>query len=144
MRDTDRRLVGMQDLLNPLFEVGRRSLPPDYLALILQDAYGYEVTQPQSHGTFYAILTEGSGELLVRGNTSSNPSNDAFRISRAGEMVRISVDIGVDTPGSGPNGDASELPEFVTDFSLNAVTSIVVQGGSGQDSLYVDFSGGDP
>lgn len=138
-----RELVGTQDIINPVYEFGRRYLPTDYIALILHDAYGYSVTLPQTFGTFYATLIDSTGELLVRGRTSGD-SDDTFTISRAGDSVRVSVDLGDDAPGSGPNGDDSDLPAYVADFPLAAITSITVQAGNGDDSLIIDFSGGDP
>lgn len=137
-----RQLVGTQDIINPVYEFNRRYLVADYLALILKDAYNYTVTMPQSFGTFYAILSQTTGNLLVRG--SSAVSNDDIRISRSGSNIVVSVDLGTDPAGVGPNGDNSPVGAYVTSFPASSVNSITVQAGAGVDKLTVDFAGGNP
>ncbi len=138
----NRQLVGTQDIMNPVFEFNRRYLIADFLALTLKDAYNYTMTMPQSFGTFYTLLNQTTGNLLVRGGAGTSADN--IVVSRSGSNLVVSVDLGNDPAGVGPNGDNSPVGAFVSSFPLASVTSIAVQPGGGADTLTVDFSGGNP
>ncbi len=136
-----RQLVGLDDNGNASYEFGRRYLVSDVTALLLQDAYAYTINRPASLPTFYATL-QANGTLLVRGATGSTTSADTITLSRSGGNLVVSVDVGNDTPGTGPNGDNSNLPAFVTQFQLASVNSISIDAGDGADTFVFDLSGG--
>lgn len=136
-----RQLQGLDDNGNALYEFGTRYIVSDVTALLLQDAYGYTINRPVSMPTFYAML-QADGTLLVRGATGTGGSADTITLSRSGGNLVVSVDVGNDAPGTGPNGDAGNLPAFVTQFSLASVNSISIQAGDGADTIVFDLSGG--
>jgi hypothetical protein len=136
----NRQLFGAQDLGNAKFEQGRRYLVSDVMALILQDAYSYTIVRPQQFGTFFAVLNQNTGNLLIRGGPGSSADNIA--LSRDGNDLVVSVDVGIDTPGSHANGDNSDAPAWVSRFSFGAITSITIQAGGGNDTVTLDFTAG--
>jgi hypothetical protein len=127
---------GANDLMNPILNVGERRLIPNTLALILQDAYGYQIELPQTFATFYAVLNRTTGQLRVRG---VDGSNDVITVSRQGLGIRVSVDIGNDVPATGTLPGAGNLPAFATDFT-GTVRSIVIESGSGDDTININTS----
>jgi len=137
----NRQLFGANDNGNVRFDLGRRELVSDVSALILQDAYSYTVVRPQRFGTFYAVLNQNTGNLLIRGGRDT--SDDNITLRRDGADLVVSVDVGIDTPGSHANGDASNAPAWVSRFSFGAVTSVSIQPGGGDDTVTLDFTGGD-
>ncbi len=144
-----RDLVGAQDPGNAVYEFGRRYLVNDVMALVFQDAYNYDIVSPQTFGTMYAILDETTGNLLIRGGVGG--SDDVITITASGGNLDVSVDIGNDVPGSGPNGDDSPIAAFVSQFPLASVSTITIQSGDGFDTINltplgipVDIDGGIP
>jgi hypothetical protein len=131
----NRSLVGADDPGNAVYSFGERTLVNDVLALIFKDSYNYAITVPQTFGTTYAFMNEATGVLTVRGGLSN--SNDVINVSRQGNEIVVSVNIGNDIAGTGPNGDASDLPAFVSRFPAAGITSIVINGGDGNDSITV-------
>jgi len=133
-------VYGSRDLGNSFSDASLgRYLVSNLDALILQDAYGYTITQPETFGTFYALLNQTpnqptTGQLLIRGGQGG--SYDNIRLSRSGSDLIVSVDLGNDVPGTGPT-DA-----FVSRFAFSTVTSIVIQAGDGDDMVTLDLAGG--
>lgn len=137
----NRQLFGADDNGNALFELGRRYLVSDVTALILQDAYSYTIVRPQRFGTFFADLNSISGNLLIRGGPGT--SADSISLSRNGNDLVVSVDLGVDTPGSHAAGDNSNAPAWVSRFRFADVVTITIDAGSGNDTVTLDTTGGD-
>ena len=131
----NRNLVGADDAGNAVYSFGERTLVNDVLALIFKDSYNYAIVMPQTFGTTYAFMNEATGTLTVRGGLSN--SNDVINVSRQGNEIVVSVNIGNDVAGTGPNGDASDLPAFISRFPAAGITSIVINGGDGNDSITV-------
>lgn len=135
-------LTGADDHGNAIFEGNRRYGNADYLALIIQDAYGATIATPTSiQGNFYQQLDTATGELIIRGG-ENGLSDDVISIARIGANLVVSTDIGNDTPGTGPNGDGSDIPAYVTSFDAALVNSIRIEAGDGDDSITFDLSGG--
>ena len=133
-------LRGAEDHGNAIFEFNRRYGNADYLALIIQDAYGATIATPTSlQGNFYQQLDTATGELIIRGG-QNGLSDDVISITRSGADLIVSTDIGNDTPGTGPNGDASDIPAYVTTFTVAQVNSIRIEAGDGDDSITLDGS----
>jgi Ca2+-binding RTX toxin-like protein len=122
---------GSQDMNNAVYEYGRRYLVSLEDALILQDAYGYTITPPQSFGTFYANLDPATGSLLVRGG-STGVSADTITLQQAGGSWAVTVGVGNPVPGTGPTDPQTSY------FPVAAVKSIAVQAGNGDDVIRVE------
>ncbi|HTK78649.1 MAG TPA: hypothetical protein VL371_25550, partial [Gemmataceae bacterium] len=135
----NRQLFGAEDVGNNQFERGRRYLVSDVMALILQDAYSYTIVRPQRFGTFYAVLKD-TGNLLIRGE--GGDSADDIVLSRAGNDLVVSVDVSDDAPGSHANGDNGNAPAWVSRFRFADVTSITIAMSGGDDTVTLDFTGG--
>ncbi len=117
----------------------QRYLPSFATTHILADAYGYTIREPMEFGTMYAIIDETSGRLTIRGATGSTVSNDNIAVAFVnGNTIRVSVDIGNDTPGTGALAGAGNLPPFVTDFLAIGVTEIVLDAGDGNDIINIE------
>ncbi|HYH63926.1 MAG TPA: hypothetical protein VD866_04440 [Urbifossiella sp.] len=112
---------GAEDSGNAVFERGTRYLPSNLDALLLKDVYGYSITMPETFGTFYSLLNQNSGELLVRGSVG----DDIVSILSNGDAIEVRVDIGADVPGTGPTD------ELVTVFDASKVLSIRIETGFG-------------
>ena len=115
------------DLLN----AGRASNPPptvrqlisDFDVKVLVDAFGFDAVLPSQVNTFHVALDRNSGSLFVVGDTGS--SNDDITISRSGDEFVVRV---------------NETSEAV---SADEVTSISILAGNGNDTITVDYGGGD-
>ncbi len=125
---------GSVDLMNPFYGSGVREQISNVDALILQDVYGYEISLPEQHETFYAVRSN-SGRVVVRGGGAG--SSDDIVIRRDGSDVIFSVDLGTDIPGTGPT-DA-----FETRIPMSQITSIFVKTDGGNDRVTLDLSGGE-
>ncbi|MEZ6059773.1 MAG: GEVED domain-containing protein [Planctomycetaceae bacterium] len=130
-----RNLVGTDDPGNAIYAFGQRTLVNDVLALVFQDVYDYSIVMPQTFGTTYAFLDEAAGELIVRGGLGG--SADVIDVAMDGSDIVVSVDIGNDVAGTGPNGDASDLPAFVSRFPAAAISAITINAGDGNDTITV-------
>jgi Planctomycete extracellular len=123
---------GAVDLMNSGYSNGDRRIPSLNDALMLADAYGYNITTPDAFGTMHAFVT-GAGQLLVRGMDGA--SNDTITITRlASGLMRVSVDVGADVPGIGITGP------IITDFNPATFTSIKLQGLGGNDTIRMSYS----
>src|SRR5207247_2371158 len=96
--------VGTEDAGNALTTSKEREFPPEDVALMLKDAYGYTITRPSTIRNFYSVLDGNSGSatfgrLLIRGGQMPAPSNDKIIVSQSGSFLTVSVDIGNDVPG---------------------------------------------
>src|SRR6185436_3789873 len=104
-----RTVYGSEDVGNAFFEPGRRYIVSNKDALIVKDAFDYTIQIPETFGTFYAVLNETTGLLTVRGGADATvingviqgPSNDIITVTRDGDRIVVSVDVGVDVPGTG-------------------------------------------
>jgi Ca2+-binding RTX toxin-like protein len=131
-----KNLFGSWDVMNPCGAGGGwRGLISNSTALMLKDTYGYDITMPETFGSFYSILDEDTGELLVRGgrdntqinNVDQGPSDDVIFLRQSGNQLIVTIDIGDDIPGTGPTDD------FVSVYDLGQVTSITIDAGGGDD-----------
>lgn len=128
---------GAEDLGNATgAPMGTRYLIPDTLALMYRDAYTFVTMNPSERPTFYAVYSEDTQTLLVRGGTGA--SDDAITISRVGSQLRVSVDVGNDVPGTGALPGVGNLPAFTFFFESADVDRIIVRGGEGNDTINLD------
>jgi hypothetical protein len=125
---------GGVDSGNPVLEDSARTLPSNLLALLLHDAYGYDIEEPEQFGTFYASF-DSMGGLTVRGGAGS--SVDVVTISLWGLDQVVSVDVNPDPPGVGPT-DA-----YVSYFPIGPLRTISVSTGSGLDFVTLESNLGD-
>ncbi|MCA9264081.1 MAG: hypothetical protein KDA60_09550, partial [Planctomycetales bacterium] len=140
--------LGADDLMNPIYTRGQRWLIPDTTALMLQDAYGYQIRLPQTMATYYALREPlpaalGPGnQLHVRGGTAAG-SNDvitvwpSFILDHGGGnyevTVGVTVDVGSDVPGTGYRAGNGNLPGFTTYYAN--IDRIVIESGSARDTI---------
>ena len=110
-----------------------RFLPSLLSSLMLSDVYGYTLAAGGADvfGTMHAILNSTSGDVLVRGMTGNNNSNDVINISRSGGQLVVSVDVGADVAGTGPTGPLESR------FNIASVQSITINGLDGNDTINV-------
>jgi hypothetical protein len=131
--------VGAQDQGNAVYEASRRYMINNTFALMFRDAYQYDSVDPAKWGTMYSSLNETTGVVTVRGGISN--SADAFTITRGGNTITVSVDVGNDVGGSGHLPGPGNLPAFVTEYDVSQVSSILVQPGDGNDVISVQNTG---
>jgi hypothetical protein len=129
--------IGTNDIGNAVYEFGRRYIPSLPFSLMFKDAYGYSSVDPSIYGTMYASLNQTTGQLLVRGGSSSSADN--ISVSFANGKVTVSVDVGNDVAGSGALPGPGNLPAFVSEFDLAAVSSVVIQAGDLNDTITVQM-----
>ena len=110
-----------------------RFLPSLLSSLMLSDVYGYTLAAGGADvfGTMHALLNSTNGNVLVRGMTGTNNSNDVINISRSGSDLVVSVDVGADVAGTGPTGPLE------TRFNVGSVQSITINGLDGNDTINV-------
>src|SRR5262245_56600679 len=75
----NRQLFGADDISNAQFEPGRRYLVSEVPAQILKDAYTYTIVPPQPFGTFFAVLDQSTGNLLIRVGPGQSADNISLR-----------------------------------------------------------------
>jgi hypothetical protein len=122
------KYFGAIDANNAFFTNGTRSVPSLLDALVLHDVYDYTIALPQTFGTFYANLDSTTGNFLVRGGTAGGNS-DNLTVSRQGDTLLASVDVGNPVPGTGPAG------ALVTVVPAGAVNTVTIRAGSA-DAVY--------
>lgn len=125
--------VGAQDQGNAVYEFGRRYLVNNTFALMFKDAYGYGSVDPALYGTMYSSINQTSRQLTVRGGTGTSADN--VSITRVGNTLRVSVDVGADVAGTGALPGAGNLPAFVTEYDISTVGSILIGSGDGNDTI---------
>ena len=139
-----RTVFGVDDNGNAVGGIGERTLVSNKTALILKDAYDYDIVMPETFGTFYSVLDETTGALTVRGgadntiinNVNQGASSDNVTITRSGDSIVVSVDVGVDVPGTGSGFAANDQQDaFVSIFDAGKVRSINVLAGDGNDRI---------
>ena len=110
-----------------------RFVPSLLSSLMQQDVYGYTLATGGADvfGTMHAIWNSTNGNVLVRGMTGNNNSNDVINISRSGSELVVSVDVGADVPGTGPTGPLESR------FNVGTVNSITINGLDGNDTINV-------
>ena len=126
---------GAQDVGNAAFSTSERYLVSNTARLILQDAYGYTTRNPAEFGSFYAVLNEATGQVIVRGGDGESVDN--VTISLDGSDVVFSVDV-TDVPGIGHLPGAGNLGAFVTRYPAADVDSIRVDTGFGNDTIRIN------
>ena len=141
-----------------------RFLPSLLSSMMLSDVYGYTLAPGGADvfGTMHALLNTTNGNLLVRGMTGNNNSQDVINISRSGGQLVVSVDVGADVAGTGPTGplesrfnigsvnsitinglDANDTINLSGDLSF-LTGPIQITGDAGADTLTLDFGSGNP
>ena len=125
--------VGALDVGNASYSGSRRYLPSLLSSLMLQDVYGYTLAAGGADvfGTMHAIWNSANGNVLVRGMTGNNNSNDVINLSRSGGQLVVSVDVGADVAGTGPTGPLESR------FNVGSVQSITINGLDGNDTINV-------
>jgi hypothetical protein len=130
---------GAEDTDNASYDVGRRYLPTYLDALVLKDAYGYDVNPPTDH-TFHTLLDPATGNLLIRGAepgegiyAPGTPSNDVITVetdsSDGPTAYVVTVRLGNPVPGTGPN-----VP-LVATFPASRVRSLTIDVGPGNSTV---------
>src|SRR3954466_15494492 len=120
--------AGLPSHPNDLMNSGRalpaneRFLITDFDAGLLSQVYGYSVQMPSQIDTMYAILDSTTGALTVRGAASA--SNDTITIGADAGQLLVQV-----------NGTSEHI-------NFADVHSIVVNGGGGNDNIFIDNLGG--
>jgi hypothetical protein len=134
--------TGAQDVMNPNYRKGTRLLVTNTLALMLKDAYGYDVNLPQAFGTFYAMFNQTTGELLVRGGDAHFTSNshDVISLWWDGTDYNVSVNVSNDVQGTGPGPGAGDLGPFVSKFRPELVTHVTVNALGFDDNIFLDHA----
>jgi hypothetical protein len=132
---------GTEDDGNAAGGGNERDLPSWVTANIFKDAYGYSIENPAKFGTMMAVLNRTTGQLHVRGIDNSA---DNIYVGSSGGKVTVSVKLGTDFPGSGFRPGAGNLDPWVSEFNASAVQSVVIDAGSGDDTITVDQLGGAP
>ena len=127
--------IGADDVGNAAYGPSQRMIVSNTARLILQDAYGYTTRNPAEFGTFYAVLNEATGQVIVRGG--GGESVDNLTISLDGTDVVFSVDV-TDIPGTGHLPGAGNLGPFVTRYPAADVDSILVDTGFGNDTIRIN------
>jgi hypothetical protein len=127
-------LIGQYDAGNAVRWGVDRAIPSNLDALLLRDAYNYDIELPERFGTFYSILNQ-YGELTVRGGLLD--TRDATEIIAAANTLTVSVDL----YGDSLPDERSQGP-FVSMYEKSAVTSILVAVGGGNDQVLIagDFT----
>jgi hypothetical protein len=126
---------GSEDVGNAFYSSSERTTPSFVMTHVLGDAYDYDIVEPAKFGTFYALLNESTGQLLVRGGSSD--SADVVIVSESGGTITVSVDVGDDVPGTGALSGEGDLPPFVSEFSTLDVSSILIDTGDGADVIRI-------
>ncbi len=134
------------DTMQPTSLSIRRILLTEKTALMMQDM-GYDVVMPATFGTFHSVLNEDTGALTIQGgndntqinNVNQGDSADTIRVQRLGNNLLVTIDIGVDVPGSGPGltpqDQRGELATSV--FNIADVNTITIQSQRGNDEVYL-------
>ncbi|HRK30297.1 MAG TPA: hypothetical protein PLD59_04390 [Tepidisphaeraceae bacterium] len=130
-------VYGSEDAGNASYENGRRYLPPNNIAQLLNHGYGYEYRDPELQGTFYS-MRRFDGTVKIRGGAgNSNDIIDVYRDFATNEIV-AAIDVGIDVNGTGPT-DA-----FVSRFPVTSVASINIEGFGGADRVTINSNIGIP
>jgi hypothetical protein len=120
----NRTYYGFTDLMNASFT--SRSIITDTHALMLQDAYGYTITNPLTFGTFYDRL-DVNGSLNI---TTPEGGPDTVKLEVIGSNLFVSMTLGSPIPGPDPTS-------FTSIFPLVTVKSINIATGSGSDRVII-------
>ena len=132
---------GALDIANAGSKKGVRNLVSNTLALMLRDAYGYDVNLPAQFQTMYATNSEATGQLLVRsGDSNISPpgSNDVIGVWFDGLDFNVSVNISNDVPGTGGLPGVGDLGPFVTKYRPFLFNNVTINTGAGTDNLFVE------
>ena len=131
------------DTMQPTSLSIRRILLTNKTALMMNDM-GYDVVMPETFGTFHSVLNGASGLLTIQGgndntlinNVDQGASSDTITLLRFGSLVALSIDIGVDVPGTGPGMTAQDQQgAFFSVFNVSDISSIRIEGFDGNDEI---------
>ena len=130
------------DTMQPTSLSVRRVLLSKKVSLMLQDM-GYDVTPPETFVTFHAML-DADGMLTIQGGNddtridsiNQGASADNISVSRVGNELVVSVNLGVDVPGTGSGQTANDQqPALVSRFNVADVEGIRIHGLGGNDTI---------
>jgi hypothetical protein len=127
---------GSDDAGNAFYNTSQRTLPSFVTTHVLADAYDYDFIEPDTFGTFYALLNESTGALTIRGGALI--SDDVFTITFTGTDYIVSIDAEIEAPGTGAFSGTQDLPAWVSTFSAAEVSSIVIEAGAGDDDIFIN------
>lgn len=130
---------GSEDTGNAIYG-NERTRPSYVMANILEDAYGYSITQPDTFETFYTVWDSSTGNVNVRGgdyHVGHPVSNDKFYISHDGSDVIIGVDVPTDVPGTYNLSGAGDFPTWSTRIPIADVNTITIDAEQGDDDIYI-------
>ncbi|MGH7177476.1 MAG: hypothetical protein ACREJC_08865, partial [Tepidisphaeraceae bacterium] len=102
-----------------------------------KDVYLYTTVDPSTFGNMYSILDSTTGALTVRSGNLVTTSNDVVNVTRSGNILTVSIDLGTDPGGVGSLPGTGALPAWVTTYDLSSttVTSIAISTGNGNDTI---------
>ena len=137
-----------------------RYLPSKLMVHMLKDVYGYTIIEPETYGTFHAML-QSDGQLRIRGGLPTGlnfPSSDSIRVFASGANINVELDLGNEVAGTGISGiefsgfltsqvssiriDAGDGSDSIIVAPLQSNIPVTVIGGTGTDSLEIDGSSG--
>lgn len=141
-----RTVFGVDDNANASMAAGQRTLVSNKTALIVHDAFAYDIVMPETFGTFYAVINQTTGLLTIQGgadntvinNVNQGASSDTITVTRDGDSIVVSIDIGVDVPGTGDGFSVNDQQDaFVSVFSAGDVQSISILAADGNDTIVI-------
>ncbi len=116
---------GANALMNASYTFDCRGIIDDNLALMLQDAYHYDITLPSFFGTFYDHL-DTDGKLVI--NTPGD-GDDYVKLDVLDDSLFVTMTIGAPIPGIDPT------TEYTSSFPLSSITSISINTNGGDDVI---------
>jgi Ca2+-binding RTX toxin-like protein len=131
------------DTMQPSGLSVRRILLTNKVALMMQDM-GYDIVMPELTGTFHSVLDTETGILTIQGGTDNTlinnidqgASSDTIIVQRNGNSLRVSIDIGVDVPGTGPGFlPRDQQDAFLSFFDVSDINGIRIEGFGGADRV---------
>lgn len=131
------------DTMQPTSLSIRRILLSNKVGLMMNDM-GYDVVLPETFGTFHSVLDAATGLLTIQGgndntlinNVDQGASSDTITLLRFGNLLALSIDIGVDVPGTGPGMTPQDQQDsFFSAFEVGDVNSIRIEGFDGNDQI---------
>ena len=90
---------GSDDLMVPYYNTSQRALISSNDLLVLKDAYGYTITDPNAFGTEYDTL-DSNGLLRI---STPGSGNNTITVTSSGSVVDISMTLGTPVAGADPS-----------------------------------------
>ncbi len=135
-----------EDVGNALYFNSQRTMPSWVATHVLADAYGYTVSDPEVFGSMHASRDNTNGVLTVRGGSGN--SSDVITLSSVSVLglpfITVSIDVGNDVPGTRHLAGAGNLPAWQSTFLAGTISSVVIDGGGGQDFIRIESNAGRP